>query len=134
MARRGRPKSSPLTRDEQLRRAKRAQRARQRAAGIVHVQLALPQRTAAKLAAAQRATNLVAELDPWLDQFAVRLADFPALRDIAWNRAQEFIPAREALGLYERNWRFVDQERLQDHERQLIERLVARFGRGVFHA
>jgi hypothetical protein len=64
----------------------------------------------------------------------VRLADYPALADLAWNRTDEYLPAREAFGLYERNWRLVDPGRLDERERALIERLVQRFGAGVIHA
>lgn len=41
------------------------------------------------------------------------------------------IPAEEALAIYERNWRFVDEERLTKREADLIRDLVQAFGRGV---
>lgn len=37
----------------------------------------------------------------------------------------------EALSLYERNWRFVDQAAMPAHERELVERLVRDYGNGV---
>jgi hypothetical protein len=37
---------------------------------------------------------------------------WPTLRALAWNRADRWIPAAEALALYERNWRFVEPARL----------------------
>ncbi|MCA1597854.1 MAG: hypothetical protein LC769_02330 [Chloroflexi bacterium] len=62
----------------------------------------------------------------------VRLADFPQLRLLAWNRSFDDVLAdHEALALYEANWRFVDQARLSAEERALIDRLVATVGRGV---
>lgn len=131
---RGRPKTSRLTRAEQLRRAKRAQRARDHSAGIVQVQLAVPRRVADKLGVVRRSSDIGAELDRWLDRYVVRPADYPALADISWNLAQEYIPAKEALALYERNWRFIDRKRLDDRERRLIERLVEQFGGGILHA
>src|SRR5688500_5744698 len=99
---RGRPKKSELTRRERLRHAKRAQRVRQRSANVVEVQLALPAGVAAKLAAARRAPGFVHQLDDALDRLVVRLADYPQLGDLAWNRIDEFIPATDAFKLYER--------------------------------
>lgn len=134
MPKRGRPKTSKLTRDEQLRRAKRRQRARQRAAGIVHVQLAVPGALAEKMAVARRADLLTQALDEALDRSVIRIQDYPQLADLAWNRRDEFVLAREAFQLYERNWRFVDANALVPEERRLIERLKAEFGAGVMNA
>jgi hypothetical protein len=130
----GRPKTSKLTRAEQLRRAKRRQRARQRAAGIVHVQLAVPRELAEKMAAARRADVLTQALGEALDRTVIRVEDYPQLADLVWNRSDEFIPAREAFQLYERNWRLVDANALVPGERRLIERLKAEFGSGVMNA
>ena len=134
MGARGRAKTSTEPRAEQLRRAKRAQRARQRAADIVEVQLALPRNVAAKLAAARRAATFATDLDAALEHLVVRVADYPQLHDLAWNRVDEFIPAREAFQLYERNWRFVLPRELDERERQLIERLKTQFGSGEINA
>jgi hypothetical protein len=134
MKRPGRPKTSRLDRAEQLRHAKRKQRARERAAGLANVQLRLPGPVAAKLSAAARTAGFPEALDALLDQIVIRLADYPALRDIAWNRADEYVPAREAFGLYERNWRFVDPGGLGDRERALIQWLAQRYGVGLIHA
>lgn len=98
------------------------------------MQLALPQRIAEKLAIARRMPEFAELLDAALDQMVVRLADYPQLRDLAWNRADELIPAKEAFQLYERNWRFIEPARLDARERALIERLKAEFGRGVINA
>ena len=134
MKRPGRPRTSKLTRAEQLRHAKRAQRDRDRAAGVVQVQLKLPRPVAAKLLVTTRIPGFAQALDAFLDELVVRLADYPALSDLAWNRTDEYLPAREAFGLYERNWRFVEPGRLDERERALIERLAQRFGAGVIHA
>ncbi len=58
-------------------------------------------------------------------------ADFPELKALVWNRdpARE-ISASEAFALYERNWRFVDRNRLSDSETHLIEELAHAFGHG----
>jgi hypothetical protein len=130
----GRPATNKAPRKEQLRRAKRAQRERQRRAGLVNVQLVLPKETAGKLATARRAPDFPDLLDEALDQVLVRIADYPQLQDLAWNRTDEYIPAKEAFQLYERNWRFVEPARLDSEERALIERLKAKFGGGVINA
>lgn len=114
MRAKGRPTTSKVPRDEQLRRAKRAQRARQRLANVLEVQLTLPADVAAELAVARRAPRFVAQLDAALDRLVVRLADYPQLRHLAWNRVDEFIAAKEAFQLYERNWRLVDVQALDD--------------------
>lgn len=57
------------------------------------------------------------------------LADHPQLARLAWQHqgATEVSP-EEALNLYERNWRHIDQAALAPHERALIHGLVARLG------
>ncbi len=134
MGKAGRTETTRTKRAEQLRRAKRAQRERQRRSGLVNVQLVLPGDTAAKLAVARRAADFPDLLDDALDELVVRIADYPELRALAWNRTDEYIPAREAFQLYERNWRFVEPGRLEPEERALIDRLKARFGGGVINA
>jgi len=131
---RGRPKTSRLDRAEQLRRAKRAQRARERAAGLRLVQLKLPAPVVNKLAAAARGADFAATLDRLLDQAVIRVDDYPMLKQIAWNRTDEYLPARDAFGLYERNWRFIDPAALTAEERRLIGELKDRFGGGILHA
>ena len=42
-------------------------------------------------------------------------------------------PASEVFALYERNWRLVDVDRLDDAESALLERLKAEFGNGVIN-
>jgi transcriptional regulator with XRE-family HTH domain len=59
----------------------------------------------------------------------ILLADYPQLARLAWQvgDAAEVTPA-EALNLYERNWRHIDQAALGTHERALIHGLVASLG------
>ncbi len=59
----------------------------------------------------------------------VRLADYPELKQLAWQvqGADELTP-REALGIYERNWRHLDEAALLPHERNLIDALRLAFG------
>lgn len=134
MRTRGRPKTNPLPRREQLRVAKRVQRQRERDSEVTELQLKLPKRVAGKLAIARGSGDFVERLEAALDLLLVRVADYPQLRDIAWNRRDLLIPAREAFQLYERNWRFVDPQGLTDDERQLIERLKKEYGHGELNA
>ena len=59
----------------------------------------------------------------------VRLADFPQLKQLAWQLqgADELTP-RETLGIYERNWRHIDETALLPRERNLIDALRLAFG------
>ena len=134
MAKRGRPKTSKLSRAEQLRRGQQAKRRRDRAAGLVTVQLKLPRATAEKLRVVARAGDIAQRLDEVLADAVVRVADYPFLAQIAWNRTEPLISARDAFGMYERNWRFVDAPQLSDAEKTLIERLKTQFGAGLIHA
>ena len=59
----------------------------------------------------------------------VRLADYPVLQQLAWqvHGVDELTP-REALGIYERNWRHLDEAALLPRERNLIDALRLAFG------
>lgn len=61
----------------------------------------------------------------------IRLDDYPQLRQLAWQLpgVQELSP-KEALDLYERNWRHVDRANLTAQERALIESLSQALGGG----
>ena len=54
----------------------------------------------------------------------IRLAQYPKLKELAWqvHGAQELSP-REALGIYERNWRHVDLASLSQDEKDLVDAL-----------
>jgi hypothetical protein len=60
---------------------------------------------------------------------SIRLADCPQLQRLAWQYqgATEVTPA-EALNLYERNWRHIEQDALTPNERALVHSLVASLG------
>jgi transcriptional regulator with XRE-family HTH domain len=61
----------------------------------------------------------------------IRLADFPQLAALAWQLHDvERLSPQEALDLYERNWRHVDQSAIGPDERELIERLTQALGGG----
>ncbi|MGA0611511.1 helix-turn-helix domain-containing protein [Caldimonas sp. KR1-144] len=61
----------------------------------------------------------------------IRVADYPQLRRLAWqlDEAAELTP-QEALATYERNWRHVDVQALDERERALVQALAARWGGG----
>lgn len=59
---------------------------------------------------------------------------FPELKLLAWQRpGQRFIDERDALALYESNWRFVDTQHLLPREAELIRQLSKRHGGGVLN-
>jgi hypothetical protein len=129
----GRPKTNPKPRLEQLRIAKRSQRQRDRDAGLALCQVKLPQEAAQRLKQAMAVPGFDAELEKYLNDAIVDARNFPNLKLLCWNRAAPFLTERDAFGLYERNWRFVDEKNLPDAERALIRRLAEKFGRGVLN-
>jgi len=135
MGQRGRPRTNPLPRAEQLRLAKRAQRARDRGIGLETVTLKLPRICAEPLRLAARLPRFEDDLKDFLGERIVRVAEYPMLRDLIWTgRQRELLPAREAFDIYERNWRFVNPSELGENEKELVERLCRRFGSGLLNA
>jgi hypothetical protein len=64
----------------------------------------------------------------------VRIRDYPQLKLIAWNRrGDDLITESDALALYERNWRHVDEKKMPPKERAFLKHLVSTHGRGVLH-
>ena len=135
MAKCGRPRTNFLPRAEQLRLAKRAQRARERGIGLENVTLKLPRDCAGPLRLAARTPGFEGEFKEFLHERVIRVADYPMLRDLLWTgRQREWLPAQEAFDIYERNWRFVNPAELGENEKALIERLSRRFGGGLLNA
>ena len=61
----------------------------------------------------------------------VRLAEFPQLKSLAWQLpGVAELSAAEALSLYERNWRHIDEASMAPSERALIKALADRLGGG----
>lgn len=60
----------------------------------------------------------------------IRVADHPQLQRLAWqlDTKTAVLTPREALGLYQRNWRHVDVAALVPAERSLVEALHTTFG------
>ena len=130
---RGRPRTSALTRAEQLRRAKRAQRERARASGLVHYQIALPRVDAERLKAGLRQADFAQKLKAFLQEAVIAVDDYANLKTLCWNRRERFIGAEAAFRLYERNWRHVDRANMTPAEHALIARLADQFGNGVLN-
>lgn len=59
----------------------------------------------------------------------IRIADYPGIKELAWqvHGPQELTP-REALGIYERNWRHLDPATLSAAERDLVDALRLALG------
>ena len=130
---RGRPKTSVLSRAEQLRRAKRAQRERARALGLVHYQIVLPREEAERLKVGVRQPDFARRLTAFLRETVIAVDDYQNLKTLCWNRTERYLPAAEAFRLYERNWRHVDSKSMSDAEAALIARLKDRYGNGVLN-
>jgi hypothetical protein len=120
-------------RREQLRLAKRAQRERDRLAGMQNVALKLPASEAERLRAAIAQPGFTRRLEQFLDDELVDIDQYECLKALCWNRRSRYVAAEDALRLYERNWRLVDKRRMKAAERELIDRLVTRFGAGVLN-
>ena len=65
---------------------------------------------------------------------SISLADYPQLRQLAWQlQGTDTLSPREALAIYERNWRHLDVVLLEPHERKLIDKLKAVLSAGGGH-
>ena len=55
----------------------------------------------------------------------IKLADYPQLKQLAWHiRGLDTLTPTEAFGIYDRNWRHLDKETLENKEKSLIEALM----------
>lgn len=62
---------------------------------------------------------------------SVRLDAYPQLKRLAWQlHGVAEVSPDQALSLYERNWRHVDQTRLEPAERELVQVLMDELGGG----
>ncbi|MEZ4705052.1 MAG: XRE family transcriptional regulator [Bdellovibrionota bacterium] len=56
---------------------------------------------------------------------------YPQLKSLAWQiKKNHEITPKEALEIYERNWRHVDMKAMEDKEREFIVQLLKHFGMG----
>lgn len=73
----------------------------------------------------------VADKPGWIPA-RIRLADYPELKKLAWHvRDTEYLSAREALDIYQRNQRHLDTDALTDEEARLLGALRTAFGQGT---
>jgi hypothetical protein len=64
----------------------------------------------------------------------IAVADYPQLRDAAWFIADDAkFTDQEALAFYERNWKYIEEDKLQPHEQALINRLINEVGHGILN-
>ena len=60
----------------------------------------------------------------------IRLADFKELKRLGWQlKAGTELSPKEALDLYERNWRHLDLKKMDAKEKRLLKSLLQAFGR-----
>ena len=59
----------------------------------------------------------------------IKLADYPQLKQLAWQvHGTDELTPKEALGIYERNWRHLDESLLTKQEKELIAALNVGLG------
>ena len=121
-------------RREQLRVAKRRQRAKERQAGFGLYQVKLAVQYRDRLKAGMQDERFIQDFCGFLKHEIVSIDEYPNLALLCWNQDVLYMTRREAFDLYERNWRLVDDASLEDHERGFIDELVREFGQGVINA
>jgi hypothetical protein len=124
----GRPRTSKLTRTEQLRVAKRGQRERESKAGQSEARIKLPSDLAQRLRFVARQTGFVEALTKFLNSEAIEIDRYPQLKLLCWNRRTRYLTPEDAWSLYDRNWRFVESDQLEATERELIDSLFSLYG------
>jgi transcriptional regulator with XRE-family HTH domain len=71
--------------------------------------------------------------DGWIPA-RIHMMDYPQLKQLAWQvQGADTLSPKEALDIYERNWRHLDEQALTVHERQLIDALRLAFEGGDSH-
>lgn len=61
-----------------------------------------------------------------------RLANYPMLREVAWNTDPEAeLTPSEAFALYERKRRHIDHQSMRRHERDIVTYSIKTIGKGV---
>ncbi len=124
----------PNNRQTQLREAKRRQRQRDRESGLGLYQVRLPMHVLDKLKAGMCNQKFIESLQRFIETEVLDVTEYPQLKLLCWNRRNDHITRADAFSLYERNWRFIDEDMLDDAEKQLITALSAEFGKGVINA
>lgn len=64
----------------------------------------------------------------------IKIADYTELKLIAWSyRPEDFLDEDDVFALYERNWAYVHQEKIEPKEQELITYLTHKYGHGVMN-
>jgi transcriptional regulator with XRE-family HTH domain len=64
-----------------------------------------------------------------IDGAHIRIRDYPQLRGLSWQLNHDvLLTDEEAIGIYERNKRFLEIHEIQEHERLLMQRLIDECG------
>ncbi|OYY17199.1 MAG: hypothetical protein B7Y05_05965 [Polynucleobacter sp. 24-46-87] len=64
-----------------------------------------------------------------IDRAQIRICDYPQLRALSWQLNHDLLLTdEEAIGIYERNKRFLEINEIDEHERVLIQRLIDECG------
>lgn len=121
-------------RRNQLRQAKQRQRERDRTSGLVLYQTKLPLHLARRLKAGLNNPGFRELFNEFLETELIEVADFLQLKQLCWNLKIEFLTRADALAIYERNWRLIDQATLEPNERHFIDELVQELGKGMVNA
>ncbi|RNL61285.1 XRE family transcriptional regulator [Nocardioides marmoriginsengisoli] len=70
--------------------------------------------------------------EPATEGTAITVGDYPGLRALAWQtKAGTTLTETEALNLYERGWRHLDQGALTDREKAFIQHLADTYSNGA---
>lgn len=62
----------------------------------------------------------------------IKIKKYPALNEILWDYHCKTITGIDALKIYESRWRYVEQNKLIDKEKNLITTLANKYGNGFF--
>ncbi|WP_145475994.1 hypothetical protein [Yersinia similis] len=64
----------------------------------------------------------------------IKIADYPQIKSCAhYLRDDAVFDGYEALAFYERNWRYIDTNSLEPHEKALIDTLISEYGNGILN-
>lgn len=58
--------------------------------------------------------------------------EYPELDLVLWDMHNTEIQEETAFNMYERRWRYIDKDRITVKEQALIDKLVIKYGKGVF--
>ncbi len=75
-------------------------------------------------ATTQTNTTLAIDHDEERIPLKIPFKEYPQLKFLAWQiHGTDYLTPKEAWGIYQRNWRHLEEEKLSDQENQLIQQL-----------